>query len=345
MKKILALTDYRGHFGSKWNSIPYRSGMDLTLMKEYFLELGYDFSTETFSEIDIKKIASNSAIILYTSSEDNSYKYKDYIEDIVLGLQEAGGKMVPDYKFLRANNNKVFMEILSTIKISTNELKSYYLSAVDDQFIDTISYPIVMKESSGAMSTGVFLIKSKKELTHQIKRINRIDNLLNIKNNIKNILRPYRHKNYVKESIYLEKFILQEFIPNLQSDFKLLIFGERYYIFERPIRKNDFRASGSGNGSYIYGESVKIDLEIFDYAKNIYEDLNVPNLSLDICYDGKNFSLFEFQALYFGTVGQIKSDGYYTNKDSKWDFNKEVLSLEKVYVDSIDFHIKKNNLG
>jgi glutathione synthase/RimK-type ligase-like ATP-grasp enzyme len=340
MKKILALIDYKGNFGSKWNSIPYRSGMNLSLLKKYFEKLNYDFETKIFSEFNFKKDLSKPTIILYTSSEDDNYKYKDYIEDIILGAQEMGVKVVPSYKFLRANNNKVFMEILRDILISDINLKSNYLCAPDDKKLDEVNYPIVMKESKGAMGSGVSLIKNKKQLIQQIAKINRIKNLINIKNNIKDFLRPYKHKGYIKESLYREKFILQEFIPNLKSDYKILIFGKRYYIFERPVRQNDFRASGSGNKNYKYGSSVKINLKLFTYAEQIYQILKVPNLSLDICTNGQKFSLFEFQAIYFGTVGQYKSDGYYINKDSEWIFISEKLDLEKVYVDSIDYYLK-----
>lgn len=47
--------------------------------------------------------------ILNTSSEDNGYHYKDYIEDIILGLYLQGAILLPEYKYLRANNNKVYM--------------------------------------------------------------------------------------------------------------------------------------------------------------------------------------------------------------------------------------------
>ena len=50
--------------------------------------------------------------MLYTSSEDPDYFYKSYIEDIVYGLKNIGAKLIPPYKYLRTNNNKVLMEIL-----------------------------------------------------------------------------------------------------------------------------------------------------------------------------------------------------------------------------------------
>lgn len=342
--KILALIDYKGNFGSKNKAKPYRSGMDLELLKDQFETLGFEIEYKMFSDISFKTSLSTFDIVLYTSSEDNGYKYKDYIEDIIYGIEQKGNKVIPEYKFLRANNNKVFMEILGKIMIKENNLNSYYVCVPKEQLINNLSFPIVFKEAAEAMSSGVALIKNKKQLKNKIKQINKIDNLLNFKNIIKETLRAYKYPNYIKESLYRNKFILQEFIPNLESDYKILIYGNRYYIFERPVRKNDFRASGSGHSIYKYGSKANVNLKIFDFAENIFNQFNVPFLSLDICYDGKKFYFFEFQAIYFGTVGQNMSDGYYLKKDSNWIFIQEKLDLEKVYADSIGIFCKKNNI-
>jgi len=333
MKKIILLTDYKNNFGSKWNNMPYRSGMDKMLLSKYFKEEGYDpliVKLSNFNPLDYSK----EDFIIYTSSEDINYIYKDYIEDIVLYAQESGLNVIPDYKYLRANNNKVFMELLkhTTFDKELNNLTTKVYGTYEEVVLKEIEYPIVLKEAAGAMSTGVFLAKNEKEFISIAKKISRT---AFYKNDLKDALRPFRHKAYIKESLYRKKFITQQFIPNLKSDFKLLIFGERYYIFERPVRKNDFRASGSGNKNYIYGSDVILPEGILDFAKKVYTQATVPQLSIDIAYDGNMFYIIEFQALYFGTVGHAKSDGYYSFTDSNWLFNKEKLDIEKVYVDSI----------
>mgnify|MGYP000554292951 CR=1 FL=1 len=341
MKDILLLTDYKGNFGSKWNAKPYRSGMDLGLIKKRLNDSGYNVLIKSFADFNFNNKENINFNILYTSSEDNEYIYKDYIEDIVLGAEVMGANVIPSYKFLRANNNKVFMEILRDNLIPDNNLKSYYVSVLDDKFISKINYPIIMKESSGAMSAGVSKIENKNALISNIKKLNKRENLNNFKGYIKDKLRVKKHKNYIPESPYRTKFVLQEMVPNLTSDYKVLVFGKRYYIFERPIRKNDFRASGSGNKNYIYGSKVNVSKDIFDYAEEIFKSLSIPNVSLDICDDNKNYLLFEFQALYFGSVGQFKSDGYYQKNNNKWEFISEKLELEEVYADSIVEYLNK----
>ena len=61
----------------------------------------------------------------------------------------------------------------------------------------------------------------------------------------------------------------------------------------------------------------------------------VPNISLDIGFDGKKFHLIEFQFLYFGTTTIEKSPFYFEKYDNSWLLNKGKCELEKVYVDSI----------
>jgi len=119
MKRIYALIDYKNRFSSKKGSIPYRSGMDNKLLRKYFKNLDYDVKFLQFSDINFRKIDFRDKIVLYTSSEDKGYHYKNYIEDIILGLKLQGANLIPKYKYLIANNNKLFMEILR--ELSTNK--------------------------------------------------------------------------------------------------------------------------------------------------------------------------------------------------------------------------------
>ena len=111
MKKIYLLTDYKGHFGSKHDAIPYRSGTDKNLLQKYFSEYGFKTVFLGFSEVDFRKMDFKNKYVLYTSSEDVGCHYKSYIEDIVYGLHLQGAQLIPGYKWLQAHNNKVFMEI------------------------------------------------------------------------------------------------------------------------------------------------------------------------------------------------------------------------------------------
>jgi len=342
MKKIIILTDYQNRFGSKHFDTPYRSGFDKSLLKKYFNEQGYEPVLRNFAEIDFSKENFNNELVLYTSSEDDGYYYKSFIEDVVLGLELQGAIVIPQFKFLRANNNKVFMEILRDQIIGNTGLKARYFGSIEELLTVTgeFKYPVVIKTAEGASGTGVFLAHSKNELLNIAKKISRTRNF---RYELWDFGRSLRHKGYLKESKYRKKIIVQEFVPNLNNDWKIYVFGNRFYIFNRPLQPGrGFRASGGGYENYFYGLNAKAPEGIFDFAQVVFNKLNVPHASLDIAYDGKDFYLIEFQCLYFGTAGILNSDEYFIKKNGQWLTEKNNKNIESNYVYSIINYINRN---
>lgn len=340
MDKIIILTDYKKKFGSKHFDSPYRSGMDKKKLTHYFKDSGYLIEFKYFNEIHLEDPAYKNSAVLYTSSEDIEYRYKSYIEDIIFALELNGAKTVPEYKHLRANNNKVFMELMREITGITPHLKSKVFGSIKDlkMRISDITFPCVFKAAEGASGTGVALVKNEQELYAQVKQHSKKRNYFQ---DFKDYARAIKHKGYIKESIYRDKFIVQDFISNLTNDWKVYIFGDKLYTFMRPIQKGrGIKASGGGYDNYVYGLEAEAPKGMFDIALDIFKKLNVPHVSLDFAYDGKQFSVLEFQSLYFGTAGIPYSKGYFTKKDAEWKFIEEDLEIEKVYADSIIQYLK-----
>lgn len=334
MKKIYLLTDYKGYFESKHNAIQYRSGMYKGLLEKYFKENDFEVNFLRFSDINFRTMNFDNQYVLYTSQEDAGYHYKDYIEDIILGLQLQGAKLIPDYKYLRANNNKVFMEILrDQMNLDfIKDIKSHHFGTIEElqNKIDEFEFPVVIKSAGGAMSSGVYLAENKKDLVKQSNKISRTKYLYN---ELWDFGRSIKHKGYKRESKYRKKFIIQNFIPNLRNDWKILVFGERYYILYRQVKCHDFRASGSH--IFKFNNDSLIPEGIFNYVEKVFNILNIPFLSLDVCFSEKTFYTTEFQALYFGKSTMEKSNGYFKKINGTWKKQFEILDLEKVYVDSI----------
>jgi glutathione synthase/RimK-type ligase-like ATP-grasp enzyme len=340
MKHIIALKDYKSVFGSKKFNFPYRSGMDKEKLAYYFNQIGYEIEYKYFNEVDFRSTAYIGSNIIYTSSEDVGYYYKSYIEDVIYGLEQMGANVMPSYNHLRANNNKVFMEFMRDYSNYTNNLKSKAFGALEDlkMHLKNITYPIVFKTAGGATGDGVRLINSENELIAQVKKTTK----RNYKMDLWDIGRALKHKGYIKECRYRNKFIIQEFIPDLKNDWKILFYGEKLYIFKRPIQKGrDIRASGGGTHNYLYGLEAGAPDGVYDFALEIYKKMNVPHASIDVAYDGKEFYLIEFQSLYFGTSALVNSDGYFTKKQNTWEYIKGKIELEKAYADGVDRHLKK----
>lgn len=340
-KTIIALEDYKGRFGSKHFDNPYRSGMDKKLLKKFFAKLGSDLLFVQFSDVDLRNGDYDDKMIIYTSSEDIGYHYKSYIEDIVYSLELSGAVLIPRFEYLRANNNKVFMEKLRDTKYKKAKLVAHSFGILEElqSKKDHLKYPCVLKQSAGASGRGVYLIKSYGEL---VKRTKKISRTRNIHNELWDYGRSLKHKGYKKESLFRGKFIVQNFVPNLKNDWKIYLFGERVYAFYRPLLKGrGIRASGGGYQNYFYGQNASVTDELLDFAKIIFDLFDVPHISIDVAFDGHFFYLLEFQALYFGTAGIPYSDGYFQKNSGNWVFTKEKLPLEKVYADSIVKYITK----
>lgn len=343
--KVICLTDYKGNFVSKWNDVPYRSGMDKDLLKKYFKENDTLIEFKKLSQIKFDKSEINDHIFIYASSEDLGYHYKSYIEDIVLGIEEAGGKVIPEYKFLRAHNNKVFMEILrKNLELPGGKTLDSDCYGTLEELLDNrknIKYPVIFKLAEGSSGSNVELVNNEDDLLLSIKKYCRTRH---IKYDLRDFARAIKRKGYKKESLYRNKFILQSFVPNLLNDWKVYVFYDKYFIFYRPIFKHRvFKASGGGYDNYFFGSKANAPDGIFDFAAEAFKRLDVPNVSLDIAFDGKSFYLFEFQCLNFGTAGIVYSDEYFIKKNNAWVEEKNNKVIEKEYVESIVKYLKLKN--
>jgi glutathione synthase/RimK-type ligase-like ATP-grasp enzyme len=338
MKQILMLTDYKSHFGSKYTANPYKSGMDKELLRQYFDRKGYNISYIPFTEVNLKSMKFDKQYVLYTSSEDDENFYKSYIEDICYALLLQGAVLIPEYRYLRAHGNKVFMELLRDLcdLDDTKTIESRHFGCLEEMLsrIDQFTFPVVIKGAGGSQSKFVSLSEETKKLVSQAKKISRTKKLTR---EMWELGRSCKHQGYIRESKYRKKFVVQNYVENLPNDWKILIFGKKYYVLFRKNRENDFRASGSGKFRF----PTDAPRVILDYAEKIFDVLKIPHLSLDIGYDGKKLYLIEFQALYFGTTALEKSPFYYERKNKNWVTREEKSILEKEYVEGVDVYIKK----
>ena len=341
MQKIYLITDYKNQFGTKYTAIPYRSGMDKEMLKEEFLNYGIEPLFFNASEILEKNHTIKGQLFFYTSSEDRQESYKSFLEDVILTIESMNGIPIPRFLYLRAHNNKVFMELLKKewgIEVG-DKLRSQCFGSYEELIQQEISlnFPVVVKRPEGFKSRGVYLAKNIKELK---KIASRLSKTRHFKSELKDFIRTFIHKGFRMESHNRRKFIIQEFIPGLENDWKILIYGDKYYPLFRRNRKDDFRASGSGLLSY----PKELPDGLLDFAEKAFSYFNVPNISLDIAFDGKDFHIMETQFLYFGTYTIEHSEFYFRKESGEWMIVQEKSVLEKEYVRSIVDYLKKNFL-
>lgn len=338
MNKLILLTDYQGFFGSKNTAVPYRSGMDKSLLQQRFAAQGLEIDFLKFSDIDFRDPGVSANIYLYTSSEDPGSLYKNYIEDVVLGLETAGTKVIPPYKFLRAHNNKVFMEILRDQSglSGAQTIKSRHFGTIEElqACFDTGLEKSVIKTAEGAMSRGVFGATSRSDL---IKVARKISGSRNFHKDIKDFIRRFKHLGYSVVSTHRRKFVVQNLIPGLENDWKILCFADKFFVLRRANRDNDFRASGSGKLEF----RRKLPDGMLNFARKVYLHFDVPHISLDVGFNGE-FHILEFQALYFGSTTLEKSGFHWEYMNGEWKIVEDKSELEREYANSVSWYLKRH---
>ena len=329
MKLIYALYDYKQVFNSKKYSPIYREGMDKNKLIKYFLDYEYKLIFEPMHKalsLEVGDIP-----VIYTSQEDPGYLYKNFIEDIILALENKGAITLPPFLYLRANNNKVFMEFLRNHILPPKYHSHTMVFGCFEELmsdIDKIEFPCVIKTSEGATSRGVYKASNKEDLIRISKKISRSPN---IKYEIRDKARALKHKGYKKKSLHRKKFIVQDYIDNISNDWKVLVYYDKIFVLRRQNRPGDFRASGSGLFSF---DNV-VDERLLNNAIEIRQILNLPMVSLDLAIKDNKIILFEFQAVYFGTTTLEKSPYYYLYENGVWTQHIGESRLEETYAYSI----------
>ena len=343
MINLLLLIDYRNQF---WLKTDYKEqSIDVNLLAREIGSLGYAVSIRSYNQIDFSEDNYKGYYVFYQSSQDPNLLYKSYIEDILLGLKLQGAFLIPDYQYLRAHHNKVFMEILRSVCGNDNMrlLKSWHFGTYED-FIDNKKLDwrkkYVFKLSTGDQSKNVVLLDDRKKFHSVPKKQSRSFNWYYW---FIDQIKPYWHSRYPgyrKKSHHRRKFIIQEFIPGLSGDYKVLVFPDKkIFVLARETRPDDFRASGSGRFTY----KRDIPRELLDYSSEVFNTFSVPFISLDIAISNKKFYLLEFQFVHFGTYTAEKSPFHFQKVFDNWEIVEERVVIETEFAKSLHWFIESHD--
>ncbi|WP_412752887.1 hypothetical protein [Krasilnikovia sp. M28-CT-15] len=316
--------------------------MDVPQMSQSFADAGIEVEVQSFSDVRLDRRYEGTAV-LYTSSEDCGLLYKSYIEDIVLSLEGLGARTIPSYTYLRAHHNKCMMEALryQLFPESASVLDSRCYGTFEELAAADLGdrWPKVLKSAYGAGSNSVVKAENREQLLKFARRLSRTYSL-------GDTIREYRRrilwKGYHKRSLNRNKLIIQNLVPELEGDYKVLRYGTRFYVLYRRNRPNDFRASGSGLFTFDLPGRPDVD-DLLEYSRRAAETIGTPIVSLDIGFDGENFHLLEFQCLNFGTLTAEESPHYYTRTDSGWTAVPERCNLESGFCESILDHLQQGS--
>jgi len=167
----------------------------------------------------------------------------------------------------------------------------------------SVSYPKIFKLKCGAGSSNVTMVKSfaqAESLINQMfgagkrsissifqdmatkvykhkKNHDWIKTLRNIHHTIRNLRNVNRSTPCEIGYAYF-----QDFMSGNYFDTRITVIGDRAFAFRRMVRKNDFRASGSGNVDW---DIKKIDLKSVELAFETSKRIGARCMAYDIIYD------------------------------------------------------------
>lgn len=337
IEKILLLVDYRGTFYSSTKKVA--GSMDVGKVKALFEKYGYVVTVEGFADVDFRSEKYRGVYVLYQSSEDPDLRYKDYIEDVLLGLELVGAILIPSFHKFRAHHNKVFMEILRDVSgcLLIQNITSKTFGTLEDLElrINTLSVPAVIKQATGSRSQGVGLGTSLDEVMSVASKMSRTFSLINIRRMLAGI---WSGRGYKPISNHRGKFLIQEFIGGLSCDYKVVVYSDRFYFFRRQNRTGDFRASGTLD--FTFPDVAPEGL--LDYVEKVFTFFDVPFGSFDVGIKDGEFYLLEFQFVSFGQRALERSHVYFRKCDSKWESVVEASDLEECFTNSVVAYIGKH---
>ncbi|RKY50915.1 MAG: hypothetical protein DRP86_02855 [Candidatus Neomarinimicrobiota bacterium] len=340
--ELVLLTGDKGFYGQTrkaWVS------MDISMLETRLSSMGYTIQRYTFQELYNRNILFSGKTILYSFSQKENVR--QYIRDIIFHLSKTN-TVIPSLDLLLCHENKGFQELYKR-ELGMTGLKAWYFSGLQDIDSYDIPYPVVLKTVSGSNGKGVFLIPDQKSLERQVQKLTRVGFWARVDLFRRRYFRKRSYPDYPLHDDYQDylqyreyitqhrNFILQEFIPGLTYDTRVLALEGKFFVTRRHTRKGDFRASGTKKFDFDFTP----DDGLLEFASKTVERFNTPFLSMDIIHNEETFYLIEFQASHFGVNVITKSRGYYTREGDSWAFKDDKQAVELEIADALDRYLKR----
>lgn len=317
----IAIHQGEGYFTKLWTEYCENNNIDYTTVN------CYDTNT-------IKSLEGFNALMWHHLNGN----YKDHLiaKQILFSLEQSGKIVFPNFRTTWHFDDKVGQKYLLEA-IGAPLVKSYvfYSKAESLDFVKSTSFPKVFKLRSGAGSANVKLIKSAGQARGLVNKafgcgfpifdrigyfkerynkfLNGKDTLLGTLKGLGRLVIPLKDINMIhREKGYV---YFQDFIPDNNSDTRIIVIGHKAFAIKRMVRKNDFRASGSG--SIVYSKE-EIDIRCVKIAFETSAKLQSQCMTYDFVFDHDNTPLIVEISYGFSPSGYVDCPGYW-DADLKWN--------------------------
>ena len=261
-------------------------------------------------------------------------EYKDvlFAKQLLHSMEQAGKKVFPDFRTNWHFDDKVGQKyLLEAIGVPIVPSFVFYSKSEAFEWINNTSFPKVFKLRGGAGSANVKLVNNRnqakrltsKAFSNGFSQYNRIEHLKDRFNQFRfgkktffdflkgvgRLFIPIKHINFRhKEKGYV---YFQDFIPNNNFDIRVIVIKDKAFAIKRLVRKNDFRASGSG--TIIYNRN-EIDIRCIQIAFNTSILLNSQCIAYDFVFDQHDNPLIIEISYGFSPSGYFDCPGYWDSQ-------------------------------
>lgn len=257
-----------------------------------------------------------------------------FARQLLYSIQTAGKYVFPDFETMWHFDDKIGQKyLLEAFGAPLVPSHVFYSKTEALQWIDQTTFPKVFKLRVGASSQNVKLVKTKAEAYRLVKRsFGGGFKIFNPWTTLQETIRKYKLGETsivdITKSIGrlvirtdFEKFVnkekgyiyFQDFIPDNDSDIRVVVIDNKAFAEKRFVRKNDFRASGSHMRGY---DKELINESTVKLAFEVAKQLKLQCVAFDFIYHKENPLIVEIS---FGTsILAYKPCPGYWDKDLGW---------------------------
>lgn len=272
-----------------------------------------------------------------------------FAKGVLFAVEQAGKKVFPGFNSGWHFDDKIGQKyLLESINAPMTPTWVFYEKKDALEWIEKTIFPKVFKLRGGAGSTNVKLIRSKSQAYEMVtKAFGRgfaaYDKWNDLKEQYlrytqgkltwsaagKSIRRVFVSTRFARTVGNQKGYVyFQEFIPNNDSDIRVITIGEKAFAIKRMTRPNDFRASGGG--------VIKFDKELIDercikIAFETSEKMKAVCVAYDFVFDMEQNPLIVEINYGFAHQPYLNCPGYW-DKDLSWHkgkFNQVEWILEE----------------
>ena len=321
----IAIHHTPGSFSDRWIDYCKENKVDYKLVNAY--------------DSDIVQQVSDCDAFMWHHYHDN-YKDMLFAKQLLYSLQMAGKQVFPDFNTGWHFDDKVGQKYLfEAVGVSLVPSYVFYTKEEAIHWVKETSFPKVFKLRGGAGAANVKLARTRKEAVRLInkafgKGFSQFDRWGYLKerfhkwragsNSFVGVLKGMGRlviptefaRFHAPEKGYV---YFQDFIPNNKTDFRVKIVAGKCWGFQREVRKDDFRASGSG---ILYFNNDAIPIEMIQTAFEISKKLSLKSAAFDFILNQVDKIPLLIEASYgFGFDEEEVKHGYWTS-DLVWHEGK-----------------------